>query len=261
MKYYLDTEFHEYKKQPKVLGVNVGKPIDTIELISIGIVAEDGREYYAICNEFDLKAAWNDEWLRENVLKDIHKDLNQSMGTFHKTYYSETTKWSYKGMKRLLKWAGKTKLQIANEIVEFIYGTSNNLDGLSHLQESQKYEINNKSLNPTFYAYYADYDWVVFCWLFGRMIDLPEGFPMYCRDLKQELDSRLEKYSSMGMSKIVYPEVSHNVFSMLGEQGEGYKEHVIKDSKKYPKQENEHNALADAKWNKELHEFITNVKL
>ena len=37
-KYYLDCEFHEYKKQPKVLGLSVGKPIDTIELISIGIV-------------------------------------------------------------------------------------------------------------------------------------------------------------------------------------------------------------------------------
>jgi hypothetical protein len=50
MNYYLDTEFHEYKKKPLI-----GKAIDTIELISIGIVAEDGREYYAVCNEFDLQ--------------------------------------------------------------------------------------------------------------------------------------------------------------------------------------------------------------
>ena len=49
MKYYLDTEFHEYKKNG----------IDTIELISIGIVAEDGREYYAISKDFNLKEAWN----------------------------------------------------------------------------------------------------------------------------------------------------------------------------------------------------------
>jgi hypothetical protein len=39
-----------------------------------------------------------------------------------------------------------------------------------------------------FWAYYADYDWVVLCQLFGRMVDLPRGFPMYCRDLKQEMD-------------------------------------------------------------------------
>lgn len=42
--------------------------------------------------------------------------------------------------------------------------------------------------SPEFWAYYADYDWVVFCWLFGAMIDLPKGWPMYCRDLKQEAD-------------------------------------------------------------------------
>ena len=39
--------------------------------------------------------------------------------------------------------------------------------------------------SPIFYGYYADYDWVIFCWIFGKMIDLPEGFPMYCNDIKQ----------------------------------------------------------------------------
>lgn len=254
MKYYLDTEFHEYKKSPLFSG-----QIDTIELISIGIVAEDGREYYAVCNEFDLKAAWSNEWLRENVLKPAFEELTW------KSYIEDDIEvmahrqsWSYKkgideaftlgSFKYLLKRYGKARESISKEIKTFVYNQN----------EEDIYNGTFSSL-PTFYAYYADYDWVVFCWLFGRMIDLPEGFPMYCRDLKQELDSRLEKYSSMGMSKIVYPEVSHNVFSMLGEQGEGYKEHVIKDSKKYPKQENEHNALADAKWNKKLHNFIKDL--
>lgn len=43
---------------------------------------------------------------------------------------------------------------------------------------------------PEFWAYYADFDWVVLCQLFGTMMDLPKGWPMYCRDLKQLLDSR-----------------------------------------------------------------------
>lgn len=38
---------------------------------------------------------------------------------------------------------------------------------------------------PSFYAYTASYDWVVFCQLFGRLVDLPERFPSYVRDLKQ----------------------------------------------------------------------------
>lgn len=38
---------------------------------------------------------------------------------------------------------------------------------------------------PEIWAYFADYDWVILASLFGRMIDLPEGWPYFCRDLKQ----------------------------------------------------------------------------
>ena len=44
--------------------------------------------------------------------------------------------------------------------------------------------------SPEFWGYYADYDWVVFCQIFGAMIDLPKGWPMYCRDLKQLADEK-----------------------------------------------------------------------
>ncbi len=66
---------------------------------------------------------------------------------------------------------------------------------------------------PEIWGYFADYDWVVLCQLFGRMVDLPEGMPFYCRDLKQLMDER-------GVSK-----------------------------KQLPKQDGaEHDALADARW-------------
>jgi hypothetical protein len=52
MRYFLDTEFVE---QP-----------NTIELISIGLVAEDGREFYAINQEANLNNA--DQWVKDNVL-------------------------------------------------------------------------------------------------------------------------------------------------------------------------------------------------
>ena len=45
MKYFIDTQYHKHKKQPKVLGFNAGKPIDTIELISISLVSDNS------CNE------------------------------------------------------------------------------------------------------------------------------------------------------------------------------------------------------------------
>lgn len=75
---------------------------------------------------------------------------------------------------------------------------------------------------PEFWAYYADYDWVVFCWLFGSMIDLPKNFPMYCRDFKQELDR-------LGIKEIPIEQL------------------------------NEHNALSDALWLKQANEYVENL--
>ncbi len=66
---------------------------------------------------------------------------------------------------------------------------------------------------PELWGYYSAYDHVAFCQLFGTMMDLPKGFPMYTRDIKQLCDA-------LGNPR-------------LPEQGK-----------------NEHNALADAKWNK-----------
>ena len=39
---------------------------------------------------------------------------------------------------------------------------------------------------PEFWAYYAAYDWVLFCQLFGSMVQLPDRFPKLCLDLQQE---------------------------------------------------------------------------
>ncbi len=55
MRFFYDTEFIEDGT--------------TIELVSIGVVAEDGREYYAISTDFDPKAA--NPWVRENVLNQL----------------------------------------------------------------------------------------------------------------------------------------------------------------------------------------------
>ena len=52
MRYFYDTEF-----------IDDGR---TIDLISIGVAAEDGREYYAVSTEFDPQAAGR--WVRTHVL-------------------------------------------------------------------------------------------------------------------------------------------------------------------------------------------------
>ncbi|MBE7160064.1 MAG: polyadenylate-specific 3'-exoribonuclease AS [Williamsia herbipolensis] len=52
MRFFYDTEFIEDGQ--------------TIELVSIGVVAEDGSEYYAVSTEFDPDRAG--DWVRANVL-------------------------------------------------------------------------------------------------------------------------------------------------------------------------------------------------
>ena len=136
MKYFIDTEFAE----------SPGK----IDLISIAIVAEDGREFYAEVSDFDDSSA--NEWVAANVLPYLWRKAAD------KTPYNA---WSLNG-----SYGGLfTKRELPGEIVRFV-----------------------TCKNPEFWGYYADYDWVVFCWLFGAMIDLPEGWPMYCKDYKQLID-------------------------------------------------------------------------
>jgi len=154
---------------------------NTIELISIGIKCENGRTFYAEASDFNINKANN--WILKNVIAK-------------------------------LKWYGK-------EIIPF--QSTNNSD-FEYTVYGPKSKITEMLLTfigddiPEFYGYYADYDWVVFCWLFGAMIDLPKDWPMYCKDLKQMLDElKLESI---------------------------------------PQPVNEHNALSDAIWNESLHKYI-----
>lgn len=157
MKYFYDTEFIES---------GYGKPL---QLISIGIVNEEGWGYYAVSNEFNPNDA--NEWVKENVLTRL--DIPQE--------------------------GAKSIDQIRKDILCFT-------------DESEEIEL---------WGYYCAYDHVMLSMIFGRMIDLPEKFPMYTKDLKQLCD-------------------------MLG-------------NPPLPEQKSaEHDALADARWNKTVYGFLIN---
>jgi len=151
MRFWFDTEFIENGK--------------TIDLISIGVVAEDGREYYAENVECDHDKA--SDWVRENVYPHLTGEVMQ-------------------------------RSEIAEDLIAFMG------DG------------------PEIWAYYADYDWVVLCQLFGTMMDLPKGWPKYCRDIKQLCDS-------LGNPALPV------------------------------QQDGLHSALADARWDKQAWEFLQTV--
>jgi hypothetical protein len=43
---------------------------------------------------------------------------------------------------------------------------------------------------PMFWAYFASYDWYIFCQLFGGMMNLPKGWPQFCCDVAQTMHER-----------------------------------------------------------------------
>lgn len=124
MKYFYDTEF-----------LDDGR---TIGLISIGIVAEDGREYYAVNLDADWAKVRAHDWLTENVVSQLPSSI---------------------------EW--KPKEQIKREVTAFL--------------------LAGESL-PELWAWFAAYDHVVLSQLFGRMLDLPKGIPMYTHDLRAYID-------------------------------------------------------------------------
>lgn len=157
MRYYLDTEFAE----------TGGQLVPTIDLISIGIVAQDGRELYAESNEFELNNC--NEWVKSNVFPLLSPPERRI-----------------------------SRAEIRDLLTTFI----------------------GDDPNPEFWAYYADYDWVVLCWLYGCMVDLPKNFPMMCMDLQQW-------YIQLGRPSI-----------------------------KPKKPTCQHDALHDARWNRDLYEAL-----
>jgi len=150
--------------------------------------------------------------------------------------------FTYSNMKWLINKYGKTNKQIAEEIVDFINSEPVKQTGTAHtvsqLTDESVNIMKRGYLEPEFYGYYCDYDWVVFCWLFGKMIDLPKGFPMYCKDLKQMYDELNSKMFPIGSLETPEEKMS------------------IRKLSDYPEQTNEHKALSDAKWNFELYKFL-----
>ena len=181
-------------------------------MISIGIVCEDGREFYAINRNLNVRKAWKDPWIREHVLLQIWNEFASGFlkNVFHFTL--STMKW-------IFKTHGESIKNLNVYIREFIYHPALEYEGMDGLDKAVEYYIAAGN-TIDFYSYYADYDFVVFCWIFGRMIDLPEGFPMYCIDLKQILDEK--ELDSAWTQKCC------------------------------PKPEGEHSAIVDAKWHYEL---------
>ncbi len=141
MRYFVDTEFD----------ARPGKPI---VLISIGVVSEDGREFY--CVNTDALTWWSrrrfSPWVKDNVVPLL---LPAPSPPPYEPYH----RWvQYAPLKR-----------VRSDFYEFI--------------------INDNS-SPEFWGYMCGYDYVVVSQLMGTMQDWPQGWPYYFRDLRQLVDER-----------------------------------------------------------------------
>ncbi|NUS89445.1 MAG: hypothetical protein HOY75_43775 [Streptomyces sp.] len=160
----------------------------TIELISIALVADDGRTYYAVNRDLPLRRIRRHKWLMDNVVPHLPKGRGDRRNHVPKSWlfdYADP--------------AVKHQTLIAREVAAFIQTTD----------------------NVELWANYGAYDHVRLCWLWGLMVDLPPGVPMYTNDIQQEA-------------------------RRLG---------IASDA--LPKQESgEHNALADARHNQTVRRWL-----
>jgi hypothetical protein len=153
MRIFYDTEFLE------------SGPAEPVRLISIGMVRDDGREYYAVSDEATKRPLAGmirkNDWLMANVvpaLPKAHGDWN----------LYQPRRWLFNYSDPCVK----PRPVIANEVREFILG-SDPSGAVPHVE---------------LWADWAAYDHVALCQLWGRMIDLPDGIPMWTHDLRQELE-------------------------------------------------------------------------
>ncbi len=155
MKVWYDTEFWERG------------PNHPIIPISIGLVAEDGREFYGINSDAPIDAIANEhEWLRTNVLNQMPIDWQEPPeGGVEDRYYP--------------RWLEDDELEDD--------GDGKNLWTHAGLQ-TQVTRFLRHTPELELWGWYSSYDHIVLAQLVGgTMAQLPAWMPMWTNDLKQEV--------------------------------------------------------------------------
>lgn len=114
-----------------------------VDLVSIGMVDEYGREFYAVSTEFDDSRAV--PWVRRHVLDKLPSPADP---------------------------AWMSRARIRDELYEFLLAP-----------------VRDRPTEPIeLWAWYAAYDHVALCQLWGRMPELPREIPRFTKDLRQRWD-------------------------------------------------------------------------
>jgi hypothetical protein len=132
MKVFFDTEF---------TGLH-----QNTTLISIGLVAEDGRTFYAEANDYDNEQV--DSWLQNNVLAHLSLEPSSAPGLPLVTFDNENNKW-------MTVWGSKQQIGAALRL------------WLGQFDSVEKFEP------VEMWSDCLAYDWVLFCELFGGAFCIP----------------------------------------------------------------------------------------
>jgi len=145
---------------------------ESIDLISIGLVGDDGREYYAVNWNCNFEKICSDNWLWKSVCQKLPTTKSAEDWQNQPLNFGQANT-------RLDKQSSlvKPKWVIANEVRDFIG---------SYVDDTKF--VSEDSL-PQLWAYYGAYDHVALAQLWGKMIDLPQCVPMFTHELKQLTDS------------------------------------------------------------------------
>ena len=228
--YFYDTEFIEGKQRARLFGMPLPwKTKPTIDLISIAIIHEKGSMFSEVSKDFNLREAWNRYdlveaspakkymgfytervyWIRNNVLKPIF-DANKNV-VFPNV---DSPAFTFRNMRKVIKFCGRSSEDIRDGVMDFVRPT----------------DYNSK---VCLYAWYAAYDHVGLCWLFGKMMDLPNYMPKFSLDLKQMYEQQ------------------------QSDRTDGLE---LKDLPNYPfKPATAHSAAHDADWNLRLFKFLKHI--
>jgi hypothetical protein len=128
---------------------------ETIQPIAVAMCTDDGRELYRVFREIELEPLYSEiighEWLRANVLP--HLPWRAVPGGVP--------------VLDVLSPSVAAREQIRTDVRAFLGGYPAGIE---------------------LWGWYSSYDHVCLAQLFGKMIDLPEGVPMWTNDLRQRLD-------------------------------------------------------------------------
>jgi hypothetical protein len=181
LRFFLDTEFIENGRH------------NPLYLLSIGVICENGATFYA--ENFQAPFELANDFVKENVYP--HLRITDMKG------YSAGALC----VRRIGLESIHSPEHIANELQRFIWENCQKGNPIFQYKNGQTIQATTK---PEFWGYFCDYDWVLFCQLFGTMSELPKGFPYYCNDLKQLMKLAGENRS---LDELVGEKSNHNALS------------------------------------------------